>query len=459
MEPNKSSSVECFQNDAKNDDLKEDVDSVMKQGDSNDGNKAKVLKEKELESYGDADNEMFKKHITEEFLSTSFNEDLYITVSDPDKHVQAFETFVVYKVITKTTRSTFDSSEFVVSRRFQDFIWLKEMFENDYPTFIIPPLPSKFIVKGLIDKFTPEFIEKRCLALNKFLQRVSNHPIISYSDHLKTFLISENFSSQNKQGIVSRVTNSLKWNRVNNPQFETIADFVSLFGEKMSILDRIGERLLMEKKDLVSDLRQFGPTLNDWSGIEEESTEAVLTSVGNCVEVWTEEGKKNVTVHELELIPLVKEYYLYAEVVKQALKRRDIRQLQFEKCSDQLESKQAEKDFLPNADQSYSFGALMGKSPELVKKEKEEKLLQQIESLSRVKEELANEHAKANANLIADLERWNQHKARDLAGVLSKLASAQITYHNNCSSSWKNILSFMELPEQTREPANISLPI
>ena len=444
MECDGGSIDEYLLNSDANEEIKNAVEDDKKHGDIHEEDIKKIQKsgkDKDCEEPDDS----------EDFLKASFTEDLYITVSDPDKHVQTMETYISYKVTTKTTRSTFDSSEFVVRRRYQDFIWLSEMLVNEYPTFLIPPLPSKLIVKGLFDKFSSEFIKTRCIALNKFLQRIANHPIISHSQHLKTFLTTENFVPLNKQGIFSRVANSLRWSRVNNPEFETINDFVSLFGEKMSVMDRIGERLSLEKCQLVNDLHEFIPTLKEWSSLEEEPTETVMTAVNSCVELWLEEAEKIDKTHKLEVIPPVKEYTLYAEVVKQALKRRDIFQLQFEKCCEELKIKKEEKDNLPKADQSYSFGALMGKSPEIVKKEKEEKLNQQTETLSHHKEELADELAKANANFKADLERWNQHKAQDLACMLSKLASAQISYHNNCSSSWKNILSFMELPEQSKD--------
>lgn len=38
----------------------------------------------------------------------------------------------------QTTRSEFDSSEFEVRRRYQDFVWLKSRLEDAHPALIIP---------------------------------------------------------------------------------------------------------------------------------------------------------------------------------------------------------------------------------------------------------------------------------------------------------------------------------
>lgn len=97
--------------------------------------------------------------------------DIFITVDNPESHVTAIETFITYRVLTKvceefhisvkemlakyhliihlcpekpcpsvwhqTTRSEFDTSEYEVRRRYQDFFWLKGKLEEAHPTLIV----------------------------------------------------------------------------------------------------------------------------------------------------------------------------------------------------------------------------------------------------------------------------------------------------------------------------------
>ena len=49
---------------------------------------------------------------------------------------------------------------------------------------------------------------------------------------------------------MSRVSGSLKWTKVQNPEFEEVLENVTIFGEKMGVADRIAERLLLEKRGL-----------------------------------------------------------------------------------------------------------------------------------------------------------------------------------------------------------------
>lgn len=43
-------------------------------------------------------------------------------------------------------------------------------------------------MKGVVDRFSEEFVETRRKALDKFLKRVADHPVLSFNDHFSVFL-------------------------------------------------------------------------------------------------------------------------------------------------------------------------------------------------------------------------------------------------------------------------------
>lgn len=53
------------------------------------------------------------------------------------------------------------------------------------------PLPEKFVVKGVVDRFSEEFVETRRRALDKFLKRIADHPVLSFNEHFHVFLTSK----------------------------------------------------------------------------------------------------------------------------------------------------------------------------------------------------------------------------------------------------------------------------
>lgn len=105
----------------------------------------------------------------------------------------------------------------MVRRRYNDFIWLRQKLVDTYPTHIIPvswwfwlkdtlfffffihffifynniepqPLPGKHTLLAQLDRYSKEFIMARMKLLHAFLNRVVNHPILSYDKSLCIFL-------------------------------------------------------------------------------------------------------------------------------------------------------------------------------------------------------------------------------------------------------------------------------
>src|SRR3990167_9477473 len=71
-----------------------------------------------------------------------------------------------------------------VKRRFSDFIWNKK-------GTIFPPVPEKSVLqtnKFSGNAFSQNLLEFRRFELEKFLQRVASHPILSISKYLQLFL-------------------------------------------------------------------------------------------------------------------------------------------------------------------------------------------------------------------------------------------------------------------------------
>lgn len=58
-------------------------------------------------------------------------------------------------------------------RRYSDFEWLRGKLESRFQSSIIPPIPEKHVVKGVLDRFDKEFIQTRLRALEQFLQRLT----------------------------------------------------------------------------------------------------------------------------------------------------------------------------------------------------------------------------------------------------------------------------------------------
>ncbi|KAB0360112.1 hypothetical protein FD754_004268 [Muntiacus muntjak] len=250
--------------------------------------------------------------------------DLFITVDEPESHVTTIETFITYRIITKTSRGEFDSSEFEVRRRYQDFLWLKEKLEEAHPTLIIPPLPEKFIVKGMVERFNDDFIETRRKALHKFLNRIADHPTLTFNEDFKIFLTAEawEFSSHKKQGpgLLSRmgqsvraVALSMRGVKSRPEEFMEMNNFIEIFSQKINLIDKISQRIYKEEREYLDEMKEYGPIHILWSASEEDLADT-LKSVASCVDKCCKATEKQMSGLSEALLPVVHEYVLYSEI-------------------------------------------------------------------------------------------------------------------------------------------------
>lgn len=119
------------------------------------------------------------------YTSDLDNRELIVRVDNPEKHSGALDSYVTFRITTNTTRSDFDAHEFVVRRRYKDFLWLKQQLERAHPGCILPALPEK---SALQQRFSQEFLGGRVVGLHRFLNRLAEHPSLSTDPSLKLFL-------------------------------------------------------------------------------------------------------------------------------------------------------------------------------------------------------------------------------------------------------------------------------
>ncbi|XP_065525584.1 sorting nexin-7 isoform X1 [Lathamus discolor] len=352
--------------------------------------------------------------------------DLFITVDDPESHITAIETFITYRVVTKTSRGEFDSSEYEVRRRYQDFLWLKSKLEEAHPTLIIPPLPEKFIMKGMVERFSDEFIETRRKALHKFLNRIADHPTLTFNEDFKIFLTAQawELSSHKKQGpgLLSRmgqtvraVASSVRGGGVKNrpEMFTEMNGYMETFSQKVNVLDKIARRIYKEEREYFNEMKEYGPIHTLWSASEEDIAES-LKGVASCIDKCCKATEKKMAGLSENLLPILHEYVLYSEILVGVLKRRD--QIQAELDSRVDANKKAEKDLF-----SEEIGKLEDK----------------VEC--------------ANNALKADWDRWKQNMQCDMRSAFTNVAENNLRYYEECLATWESFLASQTVELHTEE--------
>ncbi|TWW75772.1 sorting nexin-1a [Takifugu flavidus] len=138
--------------------------------------------------------ELEEEEEEEEELEDKF--DISVSVKDPEKIGDGMNAYMAYKVTTQTTLQMFRHKTFTVRRRFSDFLGLYEkLSEKHGPNgFIVPPPPEKSILGmtkvkvGKEDSSSADFVERRRGALERYLQRVVDHPSLLQDPDVREFL-------------------------------------------------------------------------------------------------------------------------------------------------------------------------------------------------------------------------------------------------------------------------------
>ncbi|XP_007541187.1 sorting nexin-7 isoform X2 [Poecilia formosa] len=356
----------------------------------------------------------------EEEQQGAINKDIFVTVDNPESHISAIETFITYRVVTRTTCSEFDSSEYEVRRRYQDFLWLKSRLEENYPTLIIHPLPEKFVMKSMVERFNDDFIETRRKALHRFLNRIADHPILSCSHHFKVFLTEEELAPHRKlgPGFLSRMSetmramaNSVRGLRSKLEEFAVMQAYVDDFSNKMCSVDKVTNRIIKEHREYMDELKQYGPTYFQWAESEELLAEP-LKGVGSCVERCSKETEEQIQHLSEVLVPTLHEYVLCADTLKAVMRRRDNIQAEFEAKNEALASRTTDKEM-----------AVATATGGLNDKERESKKLQEEV------DDLADRVEQANNALRGDWSRWRTSMRADLKSAFISTAAKNVDYY------------------------------
>ncbi len=112
---------------------------------------------------------------------------------------------------TSTNMPQFSCGEMTVTRRYSDFDWLANQLAIEFPGLVIPALPDK--QKGLsVFASQSNIIESRTRGLEKFLQRIADHPQMIQSPRFLKFLQADDAGFQQlRDGSQESKLPSMSW--------------------------------------------------------------------------------------------------------------------------------------------------------------------------------------------------------------------------------------------------------
>ncbi|CAK7230640.1 intercellular trafficking and secretion [Sporothrix bragantina] len=306
--------------------------------------------------------------------------------------------FTSYLVTTTSTFPTFQKQTVSVRRRFTDFLYLYNSLSKDYPACAVPPIPDKQrMVRVTGDRFGPDFTNRRAYSLQRFLFRLSLHPVLRRAPLLHNFLESGewNATMRSHSGRISSDGGSYGTGTggasggsgggsggseqgVTGSMFDAFADsFINVFtkvhrldrrfvevreksdrlDEDLNHVEKVVARVVRRETDLESDLKdlaeQFQKLITLEPGVE-DAVRAFAASVEDTAAGLR--GLREIT--DQDYLSSLRDMVAYSGSLKNLLKAREQKQLDYEQLTEYLNKSTADRDHLAMTSGGYYHSSL-----------------------------------------------------------------------------------------------------
>jgi len=369
-------------------------------------------------------------------------------VANGEKKGDGMGAYQTYIIKSKTTLPDFKNKEPSVERRFSDFIWLHDTLQQHHRGVIVPPSPDKetLIIQ---DRFGSDFIETRRKELERFLKRITSHPILCVSKHLQTFLESneadfqaaktqkeggggvwESFFGASKK-IASNITTSISGVTEVDPWFEEKTKYFNLLETHLSQLYNTFVNVVRKYFELSFNHAEFG-VFSVVVASEEKADKDLsfaFEKVGSVSDQIGELQKELAQSQKDFFEDEVKEYFKLIAAVKVALNFRTEKLAEFQAATRDHTGRKDKIQQLKDA--SKPVTAAMETDLEKAHANMEEKKAA-FEATSR--------------NVRAEIERFLALKSQALQSAIASLIQTNLSYELRVVDHWKKLLDALPAP-------------
>ncbi|KAF9736016.1 intercellular trafficking and secretion [Paraphaeosphaeria minitans] len=415
-------------------------------------------------------------------MAADFSEGRLETFVDtPQKELPGTkDAYVSYLVTTKSDFQSFQRPEFTVRRRFTDFVFLWKQLSKEYPQCAVPPLPDKHkmeYVRG--DRFGPDFTQRRAHSLHRFLKRITLHPVLRRAMLLMSFVESPDWNQHMKGrssraasgsdagggGFMDAVAESFvnTFTKVHKPdkRFIEVNERATKLTEDLSNVEKVVVRVARRQGDLDADYSELATQCHKLQTLE-PGVEGPLTSFATSVQETSAGFKELRDGTDQNYLTSLRDMDAYVVALKQLLRAREAKQLDFEALSDLLAKNASDRDSLAS-----SHGAGMGASGflrqrvedfrgidhEQARRNRVRKLEIDIERLTGEVENAKKATEAFDEHTVKEVVDFERIKAFEFKDTMGDLADAHISFFKGTIDTWETFLAQMRREEDERKKA------
>ena len=321
------------------------------------------------------------------------------------------------------------------------------------------------------DRFGPDFTQRRAHSLNRFLKRITLHPVLRRAAILMLFLESGDWNMTMK----SRPSRGASQSEAGSSGvFDTFTDnflnaFVKVhkpdkrFIDVKEKADKLDDDLAQVEKIVARVVRREGELEIDYSDLAtqfqklvtlEPGVEGPLTSFASSVQT-TSQGIKGLKDHtDQNYLTSLRDMEAYTAAVKSLLKTREQKQIDFEALTEYLNKAVADRDTLASAHGGASTGPgsflrnkiedVRGVDHEQSRRDRIRKLELQIERLTNEVENAKKTSEMFDEEVVKEVQDFERIKSVEFRDTLGQLADTNIDFYRGTIDTWENFIQDME---------------
>ncbi|CCJ29535.1 unnamed protein product [Pneumocystis jirovecii] len=365
------------------------------------------------------------------------------TVSVGDPHIigDIASAHTVYKVTSCVISNTSKSIEYVVHRRYRDFLWLYNSLHSNNPGVIVPSPPEK----QAVGRFQENFIEFRRNAFERMLRKIVAHPILQNDSYVKIFLESDTFTVDIKvkekvpvhenKGFISSIgeaftksTFSGKFVEQDN-WFNKQKQIFDLLDLQFKGMSKAIDAVVKQKKDLAQTIGDLSLALLNLSNVELDKALSFTLVSFSDLQVRIKEFYERQAQHDILVLGcMVDEYIRLIGSAKHAFFLRQKAYLSWQAAESNLFKSRSEKmKNQTKLNQNYSY--------------------EQSAEISHVEkrcEQLKNDFDAISNILKEEIERFEIQKIDDFRGSVETFLESVIEAQKELIELWEAYLVELE---------------
>uniref|UniRef100_A0A1J3G467 Sorting nexin 1 n=1 Tax=Noccaea caerulescens TaxID=107243 RepID=A0A1J3G467_NOCCA len=373
---------------------------------------------------------------------------LSVSVTDPVKLGNGVQSYISYRVVTKTNFPEYQGPEKIVIRRYSDFVWLRDRLSEKYKGIFIPPLPEKSAVEKF--RFSAEFIEMRRAALDIFVNRIALHPELQQSEDLRTFLqadeeIMERFRFQETgmfmkkpadlmqmfRDVQSKVSDAVlgkeKPVEETTPEYEKLKHYVFELENHLAEAQKHAYRLVKRHRELGQSLLDFGKAVKLLGACEGEPTGKAFSDLGTKSELLSIKLQKEAQQVLMNFEEPLKDYVRYVQSIKATIAERGTAFRQHCELAETTKLKEINLDKL-----------MLTRSDKVGEAEIE------YREIKAESEEATRRFERIVKRMNEEIVRFQEEKTEEMGVAFHQFAKGQARLANGIADAWRALLPKLE---------------